>query len=285
MPDSQFSSAQSARQALANRLQEVRLDAGLTARALSTAAGWHEAKTSRIEHAKQQPSEADVRAWCYVCSAPKLIPEFIAELRAVNSMWLDWRRAERNGLTHLNVSVRDVYERTKQYRSYCQSMIPGLLQTPEYTTAVLSSLRDRRQIPVDDVASAVAERTDRQHILYEGDHKFALVLEVAALRYQVGGPRVLAGQLHHLLDVMRLPSVSLGIIPAIADRSARWPVEDFYIFDNKQANVELVSGFLTITHPREIAMYAESFVTLTTIAVYGSPARQLITAALAELPE
>jgi transcriptional regulator with XRE-family HTH domain len=285
MPDSQFSSAQSARQALANRLQEIRLDAGLTARGLSAAAGWHEAKTSRIEHAKQQPSEADLRAWCYVCSAPKLIPELIAELRAVNSMWLDWRRAERNGLKQLNVSVRDIYERTRQYRSYCQSMIPGLLQTPEYTTAVLASLRDRRQIPVDDVASAVAERMDRQHVLYEGDHRFAFVLEAAALHYQVGGPEVLAGQLRHLLDVMRLPSVSLGIIPTTVDRTPRWPVEDFYIFDNKQANVELVSGFLTITHPREIAMYAETFAALSKLAVYGSQAHRLITAALAELPE
>jgi hypothetical protein len=164
-------------------------------------------------------------------------------------------------------------------------MIPGLLQTPEYTTAVLASLRDRRQVLVDDVAIAVAERVDRQHILYEGDHKFAFVLEVAALRYQVGGPEVLAGQLRHLLDVMRLPSVSLGIIPDTVDRTMRWPVEDFYIFDNSQANVELVSGFLTITHPREIAMYAESFAALTKIAVYGSHARRLITAALTELPE
>ncbi|TCO38148.1 helix-turn-helix protein [Kribbella antiqua] len=285
MPDSQFSSAQSARQALAGRLQEIRLDAGLSARALSTAAGWHEAKTSRIEHAKQQPSEADLRAWCCVCSAEKLIPELIAELRAVNSMWLDWRRAERNGLKHLNVSVRDIYERTRQFRSYCQSMIPGLLQTPEYTTAVLASLRERRQVQVDDVASAVAERMDRQHVLYEGDHRFAFVLELAALRYQVGGPEVLTGQLRHLLDVMQLASVSLGIIPTSVDRTPRWPVEDFYIFDNKQANVELVSGFLTITHPREIAMYAESFAALSKLAVYGSRARRLITAALAELPD
>ncbi|GAA3594929.1 helix-turn-helix transcriptional regulator [Kribbella ginsengisoli] len=285
MTESKFSSAQSARQALANRLQEIRLDAGLTARALSSAAGWHEAKTSRIEHAKQQPSEADLRAWCYVCSAPKLIAELVGELRAVNSMWLDWRRAEQAGLAQLNASVRDIYERTKQYRSYCQSMIPGLLQTSEYTTAVLASLRDRRQVPVDDVAVAVAERMDRQHILYEGDHKFAFVLEVATLRYQVGGPEILAQQLRHLLDVMRLPSVSLGFIPTTVDRTPRWPVEDFYIFDNKQANVELVSGFLTITNPREIGMYAETFTALTKLAVYGPRARNLIAEALRELLE
>jgi hypothetical protein len=54
------SSVQRARQELAERLRDLRLDAGLTARALSAAAGWHEAKTSRIESAKQAPSEADL---------------------------------------------------------------------------------------------------------------------------------------------------------------------------------------------------------------------------------
>jgi hypothetical protein len=78
----------------------------------------------------------------------------------------------------------------------------------------------------------------------------------------------LADQLRHLLEVMRLPAVSLGIIPTTVDRTTRWPVEDFYIFDSSQANVELVSGFLTITHPREIAMYAESFAALAKLAVY-----------------
>ncbi|TDW21620.1 helix-turn-helix domain-containing protein [Kribbella kalugense] len=283
MSASQSSSAQSARQALADRLREVRLDAGLTARALSTAAGWHEAKTSKIERGKQQPSESDLRIWCAVCSSREVLPELIAELRSVDSMWLDWRRAEQTGLRHLNASVRELYDRTRQYRSYCQSMIPGLLQTVDYTTAVLTSLRDRRRVQVDDVAATVAERTDRQRILVEGGHTFAFVLEEAALHYQVGGPEVLTGQLRHLLDVMQLASLSLGVIPTAADRTSRWPVEDFYVFDNAQANVELVSGFLTITQPREIAMYGETFAALSKLAVYGSTARTLIKAALADL--
>jgi transcriptional regulator with XRE-family HTH domain len=284
MPASQSSSAQSARQALADRLRDIRLDAGLSARALATAAGWHEAKTSKIEHGKQQPSEADLRTWCAVCSASELLPELIAELRSVDSMWLDWRRAERTGLRHLNASVRDLYERTRQYRSYCQTMVPGLLQTADYTTAVLASIRDRRRVAIDDIDVTLTERMDRQRILTQRGHTFAFVLEEAALRYQVGGPAVLAGQLRHLLDVMQLASVSLGVIPADVDRSSRWPVEDFYIFDNAQANVELVSGFLTITHPREIAMYAETFGALGKLAVHGSTARALIQASLADLP-
>jgi len=63
------SSVQRARQELAGRLREIRLDAGLTARALSAAAGWHEAKTSRIESARQALSDADIQTWCQVCGA------------------------------------------------------------------------------------------------------------------------------------------------------------------------------------------------------------------------
>jgi hypothetical protein len=126
---------------------------------------------------------------------------------------------------------------------------------------------------------------DRQRILVEGGHTYAFLLEEAALNYQVGGPSVLAGQLRHLLDVMQLASVSVGVIPAAVDRTPRWPVEDFYIFDNSQANVELVSGFLTITQPREVTMYAETFAALAKLAVYGTAARSLVHAALTALPE
>jgi hypothetical protein len=212
-----------------------------------------------------------------------LIPELVAELRAAAMMWLDWRRAERQGLKQLNVAVREVYERTKIFRSYCASMIPGLLQTPEYTTAVLDSLRRRRQVPVDDVAEAVEERMARQRVLYEGEHRFAFVLESAALRYQVGGPAVLEAQLRHLLRVMSVPSISISVIPFAIDRTDRWAVESFYVHDEFQAHVELVSAFLTITNPREISMYLETFATLSRLAVTGKAARKLINDALSEL--
>ncbi|MCW2938824.1 MAG: transcriptional regulator, family [Actinomycetia bacterium] len=64
--------------------------------------------------------------------------------------------------------------------------MPGLLQTAEYTRSVLTAIRDRRGVAVDDVEAAVAERMARQHILYEGDHRFGFVLEAAALRYRIG---------------------------------------------------------------------------------------------------
>ncbi|MFI6598693.1 hypothetical protein ACIBHX_20750 [Nonomuraea sp. NPDC050536] len=53
------------------------------------------------------------------------------------------------------------------------------------------------------------------------------------------------------------------------------------MFDEAAVTVELVSGHLTVTQPREIAMNAAVFSELAEPAVYGKPARALITAALA----
>ena len=98
MAISPSSSVQRAREQLAERLRDIRLDARLTARALSAAAGWHEAKTSRIESAKKAPSEDDIRAWCRVCGAERAIPDLIAASRSADSMYIEWRRLQPAGM-------------------------------------------------------------------------------------------------------------------------------------------------------------------------------------------
>ena len=155
----------------------------------------------------------------------------------------------------------------------------GAVQTSAYTAAVLRAIAARRELP-DDVEDAVAVRADRLRLLREGDHRFLALIEESVLRNVIGGAEVMAGQLGHLITVASLPSVSVGIIPMGLDRDAVWPVEDFWIFDDRQVNVELVSGWLTLTQPREIAMYAKTFSQLSEIAVRGAQARALITAAI-----
>jgi hypothetical protein len=120
---------------------------------------------------------------------------------------------------------------------------------------------------------------DRQRLLHKGNHRFAVLLEEAVLHYRLGGAEVMAGQLGHLIDVASIPSVSLGIIPRRADRQ-RAPVEGFWVFDNVRVNVELVSGWLTLTQPREVAQYIKTFKDLASLAVHGKQARRLITAAI-----
>ena len=75
---------------------------------------------------------------------------------------------------------------------------------------------------------------------------------------------------------MSLPSMTLGIIPFSADRSLLHPVEMFFMFDDAQVEVELVSGWLRVTQPSEVEMYADAFRRLSEMAVYGGAARALI---------
>jgi hypothetical protein len=61
------------------------------------------------------------------------------------------------------------------------------------------------------------------------------------------------------------------------------PSEGFWIYDSAQAAAELTSGFLTVTQPREIALYEQSFAELSAMAVYGTGARRLIASAIEAL--
>ncbi len=270
------SAVQQARQQIADRLREIRLDAGLTKRAVAAAAGWHESKCSRIEHARTPPSDADIRAWCRICQADDHAVDLIAASRAADSMWSQWRRMERPGLRRIQESVVPLWESTRQFRIYSPFLVPGPVQTAAYIRALLKAVRDRRPNLVDDIEEAVEVRVAKQHVTYEGDHQFTIVLEENVLRHQIGGPGVLREQLEHLRASMSLPSMTLGIIPFSADRSLLHPVEMFFMYDDVQVNVELVSGWLRVTQPSEVEMYAEAGGRLSEMAVYGGAARALI---------
>ena len=279
MAFSPSSSVQRARQQLAERLRDLRLDAGLTGRALSAAAGWHEAKTSRIESAKQAPSEADIQIWCRVCGADRQVPDLIATSRAADSMYVEWRRLNRAGLRRAQESRRPLYERTRLFKAYCSAVVPGFLQTPGYAGALLSAITAFRGIP-NDVEEAVAARMSRNRMLSSGNHRFALLVEESVLRYRHGGADVVAAQLGYLLEAMELPSVSLGVIPFAAYERPVWPLESFTVFDDERVHVELLSAQVTVTAPSEITLYVRAFEKLAELAVYGPQARALITGAI-----
>ena len=279
MAVSPSSSVQRARQELAERLRDLRLDAGLTARALSAAAGWHEAKTSRIESAKQAPSDADIQAWCQACGAPSQAPDIIAASRAADSMYMEWRRLHRTGLRRTQQTRLPLYERTRVFKIYCSTVIPGFLQTPGYANALMSAITAFQGTP-DDVEEAVSARMGRNRLLHAVGHRFTMIIEESVLRYRLGDSEIMAAQLGHLLTAIALPSVSLGVIPFSAGGRPMWTLEAFTIFDDARVHVELLSAQVTVTAPSEITLYARAFDKLAELAVYGTRARSLITAAV-----
>ncbi|MEV5505137.1 helix-turn-helix domain-containing protein [Streptomyces orinoci] len=281
MPTSPSSGVQEIRKSIAARLREIRLDAGLTGRDLAFHCGWHPAKSSRIENVKALPSDADIRAWCTACGAESEADDLIAISRNARSMYMEWRRLQRTGLRRLQESYVPLFERTRLFRVYSSHVISGLLQTPGYATALLSAITAFRRIP-NDVEAAVNARMARSHVICEGNHRFAILLEECVLRHRIAGADAMAEQLGHLLAVMSLPSVSLGIIPFTAERHM-WVIEPFMVFGDAEAGIELLSADVTLTAPNDTHLYLRAFSELQRLAVYGTQARRLIGAATAAL--
>lgn len=263
---------------MGQRLREIRSEAGLTARDLARRMGRHPSKISRIEHGTTAPSTADVRAWCDHCGALEQEADLVASLRAAEGMYVEWRRLARTGMRKLQEARLPLYERTKLFRIYEPGWIPGLFQTPAYAAALLRRFIAFDGVP-DDLEQAVAARMQRQRVLRAGDRRFAVVLEEWALRARTDDTEVMAAQLGHLIGAATLPSVSIGVIPMDVERTM-WAGAGFWLFDQECALVETPAAALTVTQPRELAVYARTFAELASMAVYGAAARLLITKAI-----
>lgn len=274
------SSVHQAREALGHRLRDLRKDAGLTGRGLAALAGWHSSKVSKIEFGRQAPSEDDIRTWCHHTGNDPQIPDLIATVRHVESMYVEWRRMLGTGTRRRQNISRILEAKTRLMRWYEPVLIPGILHTAEYAAAVMRCLIEFYGIP-DDLDAGVAARMQRQQVLYSGDHRFHLVLAQQALHTIVGDTGVMIGQLDRLLAAMSLPRVLLSIIPAASEY--RVPTNNFIMFDNRLVQVETISAELTISQPREIALYSKVFAELATQAVTGAAARVLITSAIDQL--
>lgn len=276
------SAKQASQQALGIRLRDVRKDAGLSGRELAAATGQHYTRVSKIENGVQAPTDPDIREWCRVYGADDQVQDLIATLRAVESAYLEFRRQSRAGLKRvLGAHTLKRYQQTTVFRIYEHNVIPGLFQTAEYSTAMLSFWIKFLGAP-NDVDDAVAVRMERQQVLYKGGKRFVALLEEQALRTWFGTAEVQAGQLGHLLELMALPNVSIGIIPLMTERLTVASA-GFWIFDDALVALETPTASIEVTQPHEIQLYARMFEALKTAAVYGREARTLIVKALNEL--
>jgi len=271
------SSVHQAREALGHRLRDIRMDARLTGRGLAALAGWHSSKVSKIEYGKQTPTEDDIRTWCHRTGANQHIPDLIATVRNIEAMYVEWRRMLGTGTRRRQRTSRTLEAQTQLMRWYEPVLIPGILHTAEYAKAVMRKVIDFYDIP-DDLDDGVAERMERQQVLYRGNHRFHFIIAHQSLFTTVGDTNVMIGQLDRLLAVTSLPRVSFGIIPTRAEY--RVPTNQFIMFDNRLVHVETISAEVAITQPREIALYTRVFDQLIQQAITGPAARTLITDAL-----
>lgn len=242
---------------------------------MAEATGQHFTRVSRIENGVQAPTERNIRDWCTACGAVDEINDLIATAQSVESAYLEWARQSRAGMRRLgDLHSIATYRRTTTFRIHEPTVIPGIFQTEAYIRRMLAFWYAFLNAP-DDADATVAMRAERTAIALNPTKRIVVVLGEQALRTRRGTTEEHADQLIHLLSVMRLPFVSVGVIPANAQRTAIATV-GFWIFDNNAVALETPTAAIKVTRPQEIAQYAALFEQLQAEAVYGHEARTII---------
>ncbi|MQS07512.1 helix-turn-helix domain-containing protein [Streptomyces alkaliphilus] len=110
--------------------------------------------------------------------------------------------------------------RAVELRLYEVGVIPGVLQTSEYTSALTARAVERGAITSEQGEERLALIGKRQTVLQRTPPPLLfVVLDESCLRRPVGGPTVMEGQLARLIDFAALPNTVLQVAPfAMGDR-------------------------------------------------------------------
>ncbi len=266
------------RRKLGAELRRQRELTGMTSREAACAVGWHQSKVSRIETGSSGVKPADVARLLDVYSVSD--PELRALLGALcGAGAMDeggkgagsggrrgWWYAYRDLLPSAYLDFISLESEASCARTLETTVVPGLLQTPDYARAVTrAALADP---PPEQVEELVRVRMARQAVL-GGRRPLELcaVLDEAVLRHEVGGRQVMAEQLGHLLERGSLPHVRLHVLPF--SRSNHIGITGpFVIFSFPRiADLDVVvldhlTSSLYLERKEDLRAYAAAFTTL-----------------------
>jgi transcriptional regulator with XRE-family HTH domain len=177
---------------------------------------------------------------------------------------------------------------TASVRGYEVSVVPGLLQIPEYARAVFREIFPRHT--VEQIERLVEVRMERQRRL---DDRPPLevweILDEAVLRRPVGGWDVMREQLEHLLEMAERPGVTLQVLPfecgAHAGHGGPFSVLQFPTrSDSEVAYVESAAGCIYLEKDRDVRARVEAFDRLRAAALAPGPSADLIAKVAKEFP-
>ncbi|HEX4815856.1 MAG TPA: helix-turn-helix transcriptional regulator [Nonomuraea sp.] len=270
-----MTSFQQARIDLGSQLRQLREAAHLTGKELAERLRWQPSKVSRLENARQTPSEDDVVVWAQaVGAAPDTTDELIRQALALLERHDSWKQRYRSGLAAIQEDMRDLEARTKLFRAFEPGIVMGLLQTAEYARHVFRKVR-RLYSAADQIDAAVRVRMQRQEILYDRGRTFRFVVPEAALHTALAPPEAMRGQIDRLLAVSTLPNVEFGVIPFGTELPSA-PINGFWIYNEAMVGVATMTKDLVLRDPDDIAFYVQAFDDYVKVAKFDEEGREVM---------
>jgi Domain of unknown function (DUF5753)/Helix-turn-helix domain len=200
---------------LGGQLRKLREAAGFTRGQAGYEIRSSESKISRMELGKVAFKERDIvdLLSLYGLAEGEERDRLIALARNANSP--GWWNAYGDLLPNWFQTYLDLEAAAEIIRMYEIQLVPGLLQTPDYVRALMQL--GRGIMTADEIERRVALRVSRQEALTRHDPiRLWAVIDEAALRRQLGGVEVMRVQLEHLIEVNKLKSVTLQVMPFTA---------------------------------------------------------------------
>lgn len=188
-----------------------RLRADRTVADVASELGWSESKLSRIEtaHTGIRPKDLDRLLEAYAVA-----DDVRARIRALagQSRQRAWWEAYGDVLPNAYETYIGFEAEATSIYNYEAQIVPGLLQTAEYASAVIQADGVYED---DEVHSQrVAVRMARQAVLTrDPPPKLSVILDEAVLRREIGGPDVMRRQLTTLAEANERNMVKVQVLP------------------------------------------------------------------------
>ncbi|HEU0087417.1 MAG TPA: DUF5753 domain-containing protein [Pseudonocardiaceae bacterium] len=280
------------RRRLGELLLRLRESTGLNQTDFGSRAEMNQSKVSRLETGRQVPTLAEAHAWARAAGASEetaeQLRERVAAALAQSTNWIDDVR--RRGPASMQRRIAQEERTASMVRSFVTRLVPGLLQTAEYTRRQATIAADFQPMLARDQAASLATWVERQLILYEPGRRFEFIVTEAALRWRPGpddDPRMLAAQMHHIASLSTLESVRFGVLPWKQVQRVP-PRGDFRIYgepgvdDDVYVDIDTATRDLQIRDQTEVAVYLELWGKLGADAVFDEGARDLLRRLAAE---
>lgn len=197
------------RRRLRVELKRLRGQARLTQREVAKALDWSPSKVIRIESGQVGISVTDLRALAalyLVENGPAL--DDLAELArgSKRQPFSDYRDV----LPLETIRFFGYESSASLIRNVQPLLVPGLLQTEEYTRALLQTYGNEAK----EIERIIESRRERQEALDRDDPpQIFSILDEAVIRRRVGGEAVMTRQLEHLFALAERPTITVQVIP------------------------------------------------------------------------
>lgn len=199
------------RRRLATELRRLRRAAGISLEDAAHHIDLRHSSLSRVETGQAAIKPLYVEALSRLYQVPDAEREALVQL-ARDAKVKGWWHAYSDVLSDQYSAYIGLESEARSVRNYQNMFVPGLLQTEDYARAIITAMDP--DAAEDDIERRVAVRLTRQRRLTEKPRlEFWTIVDEAALRRPTGGDKVMLGQRLRLIEMARLPNVTLQVLP------------------------------------------------------------------------